>query len=103
MASNNNDLFGITTVGALTSLLVDHWCCNPLVGAMGATPESTNEPAETHGTSTAALTMDEQAITLSNGANQNVTLPSNAGTARLKSPTANYSIGGIAGEALGGF
>ena len=47
------------------------------------------------------LTIDEQAITLANGANQNVALPANSGTLVSNAPTGVYSIGGLQGGHAG--
>lgn len=47
------------------------------------------------------ITLKEQALVLANGANQNVTLPSNAGYLVSATPTLAYSIGGIAGGHAG--
>ena len=99
--SNNNDLFGITTVGALTSL----WSITGAATRYGRRDGRNTGVNQANPQNTwhinGGLTMDEQAITLSNGANQNVTLPSNAGTLVSNAPTANYSIGGIAGGHAG--
>lgn len=47
------------------------------------------------------LTLSEQALVLVNGANDNVTLPSNAGNLYTVGPTAVYNISGIAGGHAG--
>ncbi len=100
-ASNNNDLWGITTVGALTAL----WSiigANTRFGRRDGRNTGFNQanPQNTVHIN-GGLTIDEQAITLTNGANQNVTLPSNAGELVSSAPTGAYSIGGIAGGHAG--
>jgi len=99
--SNNNDLFGITTVGALTSL----WSITGAATRYGRRDGRNTGVNQANPQNTwhinGGLTFDEQAITLVNGANQNVALPSNAGVVVSNAPTANYSIGGIAGGHAG--
>jgi hypothetical protein len=47
------------------------------------------------------LSLRDQSITLVNGGNNNVTLPSNAGTLYVAGPTGAYNISGIAGGSSG--
>lgn len=77
----------VTRVGANTLLLATS---SNRYGVNVATPLDTLHIAGT-------ATYGEAALTLANGANQNVLLPANAGTFVVNSPSAAYSIGGIQG------
>ena len=79
-AVGNNNVFQ-STIGKLTALNT-------------ATPLNT---LDING----GLSLRDQSITLANGANNNVTLPANAGTLYVSGPTGAYSIQGIAGGSQG--
>lgn len=98
--SDNNDLVGITVVGAVTSLYSTG--ANTRFGGRSgrntgfgvATPRNTLDID-------GGLSFSEQAITLANGANQNVAMPSKAGILISNAPTGAYNIGGLQGGHAG--
>jgi hypothetical protein len=100
-ASDFNDLSGVTVSGALTALY----------SMVGANTRVSGRTGRNTGVAKAlplntlhiggGLTIDEQQLALANGVNQNVALPTNAGTLISNVPTGAYSIGGIAGGHAG--
>lgn len=100
-ASDYNDLSGVTVSGALTALYSMVGTNTRVSGRTGRnTGVAKDLPLNTLHIG-GGLTIDEQALTLANGANQNVAMPTNAGTLISNAPTGAYNIGGLQGGHAG--